>query len=289
MQSKNTTATSPADEVRGHLHGMWSAVAPAWDQHADYADSRGTALTERLLALAGPGANERVLELACGPGGLGLAAAELVPEGEVVLSDVAPEMVEIAARRARERGLANVSTAVIDLEAIDAPDASFDAVICREGLMFAVDPALALREIHRVLAPGGRFAAAVWGPRARNPWLAAVLDAASAHFGAPMPPPGIPGPFALEDADRLGQLVRDAGFTAGTVEKLEVPTNAASFEQWWSRTTSLAGPLAKIIAGLPQEATAALRERAREAVAPYATADGTLAFPGLTLIATGRR
>ncbi|MDX6720183.1 MAG: hypothetical protein QOJ63_2437, partial [Solirubrobacteraceae bacterium] len=202
---QNTTPTSQADEVRRHLHGMWSAVAPAWGENADYADSRASTLSARLLALADPGPNERVLELACGPGGLGLAAAELVPGGEVVLSDVAAEMVAIAARRARERGLANVSTAVIDLEAIDAPDASFDAVICREGLMFAVDPALALREIHRVLAPGGRFAAAVWGPRARNPWLGCVLDAASAHFGAPMPPPGIPGPFALEDAGRLGR------------------------------------------------------------------------------------
>jgi ubiquinone/menaquinone biosynthesis C-methylase UbiE len=286
---QHTTPTSEADEVRGHLHGMWSAVAPAWGQHADYADSRATALTERLLALADPGPNERVLELACGPGGLGLAVAEHVPGGEVVLSDVAPEMVEIAARRARERGLANVSTAVIDLEAIDAPDASFDAVVCREGLMFAVDPGLALREIHRVLAPGGRFAAAVWGPRAANPWLGTVLDAASAHFGAPMPPPGIPGPFALDDARRLEQLVRDAGFTAGRVEELAVPTEAAGFEEWWSRTTSLAGPLEKVIAGLPEAAAAALRDRAREAVAPYASADGALTFPGLTLIATGRR
>ncbi len=286
---QNETPTSSANEVRRHLHGMWSAVAPAWGRHADYADSRGTALTARLLALAGPGPNGRVLELACGPGGLGLAAAERVPGSEVVLSDVAPEMVEIAARRARERGLTNVSTAVIDLEAIDASDESFDAVICREGLMFAVDPALALREIHRVLAPGGRFAAAVWGPRASNPWLGVVLDAASAHFGAPMPPPGIPGPFALEDASRLGDLVREAGFTAGTVEQLDVPTGAASFDHWWSRTTALAGPLAKAIAGLPQASADALRERAREAVAPYTTVDGALVFPGLTLIATGQR
>ncbi len=286
---QNSTPTSSANEVRRHLHGMWSAVAPAWGQHADYADSRGTALTARLLALAGPRPNERALELACGPGGLGLAAAEQVPDSEIVLSDVAPEMVDIAARRARERELTNVSTAVIDLEAIDAPEASFDAVICREGLMFAVDPALALREIHRVLAPGGRFAAAVWGPRASNPWLGVVLDAASAHFGRPMPPPGVPGPFALEDAVRLGRLVRDAGFAAATVEQLEVPTGAASFDDWWSRTTSLAGPLAKVIGGLPQAAADALRERAREAVAPYATVDGALVFPGLTLIATGRR
>jgi hypothetical protein len=137
--------------------------------------------------------------------------------------------------------------------------------------------------------PGGRFAAAVWGPRARNPWLGAVLDAASAQFGAPMPPPGVPGPFALENAERLEQLVQDAGFTAGAVEEFEVPTAAASFDDWWSRTTSLAGPLAKVIAGLPREVADALRERARDAVAPYTAPDGSLEFPGVTLIASGQR
>ena len=61
--------------LRRRLHGMWAAVAPAWDEHADYADARGAAVAERMLELAAPRPGERVLELACGPGGLGLAAA----------------------------------------------------------------------------------------------------------------------------------------------------------------------------------------------------------------------
>ena len=266
---------------------MWSAVAPAWGENADYADSRGTELTERL-SRSPPRARTSACRVACGPGGLGLAPAELAPGGEVVLSDVAPEMVEIA-ERARERGLTNVRTAVIDLEDIDAADAGFDAVVRREGRMFALDPARALREIHRVLAPGGRFAAAVRRPRERNPWLGVVLDAAERALREADAATRHPGPVRARGRSGLGRLVRDAGFTAGTVEQLEVPTDAADFDHWWSRTTSLAGPLAKVIAGLPRAAAGALRERAREAAAPYATVDGALVFPGLTLIATGQR
>lgn len=90
---------------------------------------------------------------------------------EVVLSDVAPEMTAIAAQRAAAVGLTNVSTLVLDLEAIEQPGASYDVVLCREGLMFASDPAVAVGEMSRLLRPGGRLAAAVWVPvRAIRGW-----------------------------------------------------------------------------------------------------------------------
>src|SRR6185295_2765066 len=90
-----------------------------------------------------------------------------------------------------------VSTRVLDLEQIDMPDASFDIVVCREGLMFALDSVRAASEIARVLRPGGRAAIAVWGPRDRNPWLGVLADAVQQHTGVPVPPPGTPGPFSL--------------------------------------------------------------------------------------------
>src|SRR5215211_3139627 len=191
---------------------MWASVATGWAEHADFVDVRGQALTDRLLDLAAPQSGDRVLELACGPGGLGLAAAERVaPGGEVVLSDIASEMTQIAAKRAEALGLDNVTTVVLDIESIDQPDAAYDVVLCREGLMFAVDHGQAAREIRRVLRPGGRVALAVWGPRERNPWLGTVLDAVSAHVGAPIPPPGMPGPFSLSDAGELEALLTRAG------------------------------------------------------------------------------
>ncbi len=277
------------DELRNRLHGMWAAVAGSWEEHADYLDLRGAPVTEKMLELTLPRAGERVLELACGPGSVGLAAAERVaPGGEVVLSDVVPEMTSIAAARADALGLRNVSGRVLDLERIEEPAASYDVVLCREGLMLVPDPDRAAREIRRVLQPGGRVAIAVWGPRARNPWLGLVFDVVSAQLGAPMPPPGIPHPFSLDDPDKLAGLLSDAGLSEVVVGELSTPYHAASFEEWWERSSSLAGPLAQKLASLPPQAVQALRARAREAVSVYETPTG-LEFPGVSLLAAARR
>jgi ubiquinone/menaquinone biosynthesis C-methylase UbiE len=272
-----------------HLHDMWTSVAGSWGEHAAFVDARAERLTDEMLERSAPQPGDRVLELACGPGGLGLAAARVVgPGGHVVFSDVAPEMTSIAAARAEALGLDNVSTCVLDLDRIDQPDASYDVALCREGLMFALDPAGAVREVGRVLRPGGRFAIAVWGPRERNPWLGIVLDAVSGQLGMPVPPPGIPGPFSLDDEDALAALFDGDRFEGVVVDEVSTPMHADSFEEWWSRTQSLAGPLATMLAALPDDAKQAIRARAEAAVGAYATPSG-LEFPGVSLVATGRR
>ena len=277
------------DDLRAHLHGMWATVAGAWGEHAAYVDARGASVSERMLELTLPRPGERVLELACGPGGPGLAAAERVaPEGEVVLSDVVPEMISIAAARVEALGLTNVSTRVLDLERIEQPDGSYDVVLCREGLMLVPDPARAAREIRRVLRPGGRVAVAVWGPRERNPWLGVVFDSVSAQLGAPVPPPGMPGPFSLEDTGTLAGLLSGAGLSDVVVGEFPVPLRAASFEEWWARACALAGPLAQRLASLPDDAAEAIRARARESIGVYETPAG-LEIPGVALLAAGRR
>jgi ubiquinone/menaquinone biosynthesis C-methylase UbiE len=283
-----TTTRILPDEIRANVHQMWAGVATRWGEHADYVDARGAQVTDALLELTRPQPDERVLELACGAGGVGLAAAERVgPAGEVVLSDVVAEMTAIAERRAAARGLGNVCARVLDLEAIAEPDGSYDVVVVREGLMFALDPVQAASEIRRVLRPGGRVAVAVWGPRERNPWLGVVFDAVSALTGAQVPPPGVPGPFALDDADRLAGILAGVGLEDVAVTELPVPLRAASFEEWWSRTTAIAGPLASRLAALPEPARQALRVRLQEDTRPYLTADG-LEIPGVTLLASGR-
>lgn len=277
-----------AQDVRLRQREMWAAVAPAWGEHAADLEARHADSTAQMLASISPQRGERVLDLACGPGGTGLAAAKLVAPGEVVLSDVVPEMTAIAAQRAAAHGTSNISTCVLDLERIEQPDQSYDVVLCREGLIFVPDPAAALREIARILRPGGRAALAVWGPRARNPWLSSILDAVGAQLVRPVPPPGVPGPFSLQDGERLAGLMRDAGLADVAVRDVEVPMRASSFEDWWFRTSALAGPLAQILATLPAPAMEALLADLRERTAPYRTADG-LEFPGVTLLATGGR
>ncbi len=274
-----------ADELRAGIQKMWASVAPGWAENAEFVDARGAGMTELMLERTAPRPGERLLELACGPGGAGLAAAPLVAPGEVVLTDVAAEMTTIAAERAARLGLANVTTTVLDLEHIAEPDASFDIALCREGLMLVPDPARAACELRRVLRPGGRLALTVWGPRERNPWLAVVFDTVTEQLGTPTPPSGVPQPFSLDDADRLGALLTDAGLDRVVVEEVPVPYVAASSDEWWERTCTLAGPLAQRLGALPDAAARALRDRAHAAVAGYETPAG-LELPGVALLAT---
>ena len=178
---------------------------------------------------------------------------------------------------------------MLDLEQIDEPDGSYDVVLCREGLMLVPDPARAAREIERVLRPGGRVALAVWGPRERNPWLGVVFDTVSAQLGTPVPPPGVPGPFSLEDRRRARRAAR---------RRRALPTSrSASCRRRTAPARSRSGgrgrPRSRArsrerLAALPEPAARALLARARAAVGAYETPAG-LEIPGLALVADAVR
>lgn len=279
-------------QVRGRIHQMWGRVAPAWELHAEQVERRVEGLSERMIEAVHPVPGDVVLELACGTGGLGLAIAPRVtPGGRVLLTDVAPEMVAIAAARAarlpRPDGEPDVGARVIDLEDIDLPASSVAIVMCREGMMFALDPAQAAREIARVTRPGGRVAISVWGPRERNPWLGVLTDAIQEHIGTPVPPPGVPGPFSLAADGALAGVLAAAGFEQIRVEEIDVPTHDASFEDYWRLRTALAGPLKGLIHALPPEPRAALKATVGSRLAPY-QGPGGLTIPGLAYLATAQ-
>lgn len=276
------------DAARRMTLATWSSAAPAWAAHADDIDARESAVTHAMLQAADISQAEQVLELGCGPGGVGIAAAEIIGcDGVVVMSDIVREMTQLAERRANRRGLDNVMTSQIDLERIDYPDRSFDVVLCREALMLAADPLRALRESHRVLRPGGRAAFAVWGPREGNPWLGVLLNAVQTQLGVAIPPPGGPGPFALSDDGLLERLLTTAGFGDVAVSEVLTPMRVSSFEMWWAMVPSLAGPLAQLLTSLPAEVNAAVRDAAADATAAFACGEG-YELPGLSLVGSAR-
>src|SRR6185295_19565413 len=125
----------------------------------------------KLLACAAPVRGERVLDVACGTGLVTLEAARAVgPEGCVLGTDISDQMVEAARRRAEREGLSNVTFKRMDAEKLALPDAGFDVAFCALGLMYFPDPLRAVREMRRVLRPGGRLALAVWGESSRCGW-----------------------------------------------------------------------------------------------------------------------
>ena len=116
--------------------------------------------------------------------------------------------------------------------------------------MFVPDPAAAMREIARVLRPGGRAMLSVWASQNYNPWLGLLFQAVSEGTGRPMPPPGLPTVFSLGSSERFTAIVSSA-LADVTVQELPLPLQANSFAEYWTRTTALAGPVSKILAQLP--------------------------------------
>jgi SAM-dependent methyltransferase len=262
---------------------MWESVAGAWERNADYVDHHMAAATERLLDAARIGADSAVLEVACGPGGAGIAAADR--GARVVFCDAAPSMVAAAGRRA-----GGAETFVCDQTALEAPDAHFDAVISRHGLMFVVPPETAVREAVRVLVAGGRYGAIVWDARGSNPWLGVIFDAIGEQFGVEFPPPHIPGPFALGDPDRLAAALTAGGLEDVSVERLSTPLESESIDAWWGRVPEIAGPVAQALAGMEPDVRDAIRDRALAAAEAEATrTDDGIEFGGSVLIGSGAK
>ena len=267
---------------------IWDGVASAWDRHVDYVDDHSAAPTATMIERLDVRAGERVLELAAGPGTLGRMFAELVgATGSVVVSDLSPAMVEVACHRNADE--ANVTCEVIDLSDIARPDASFDVVACRMGLMFAPEPDSALREIRRVLTPEtGRLGALTWGAMATNPWMTCVGMAAMLAGVATDGPPVGPGSiFSLGEPTTVETLLDAAGFEDIRVEPADVVFRAPDIDTHVTRVGSLAGPLAARIDAATPAQHAALRDRAGELAAPYASDHG-FEIPGRVLVITAR-
>ena len=218
----------------------WSAVADAWDHNTEYINSHSVAATEALVDAVGVQPGDQLLELAAGPGTLGGRWSELVGRtGRVVISDIAPGMVETARRR--NTNLGNVEVEVLDASSIDCPDASFDVVVSRMGLMFTPDPAVAFGETRRVLAAGGRFVALTWAGMEHNPWMTCVGMAAMMNgLVAGGPPVGPGGIFSLGDPALLVALAKDAAFVDVAVEEIPATFHAESIDTHIERSAWLA-------------------------------------------------
>jgi SAM-dependent methyltransferase len=265
----------------------WSMVAPDWgDLIADIDRQLGRPAQWMIEAVSlQPG--EQVLELAGGPGTLSLMAADAVGEaGRVICSDFAEPMVDTARHRVEGDGRGNVECRVMDAQAIDLPDGVVDVVLCRMGYMLMGDPATALRESARVLRPGGRLALAVWSEAAANPWARVPMAAIVEHLGAPPPPPGSPGLWALADEAELRRLLGDAGLGDIRTERLDDRVTYDSPEDWLATTARLAGPIRVLFANLDPAGRDAIAARVREGAEGYRQPDGRLAVPEQALVAT---
>jgi ubiquinone/menaquinone biosynthesis C-methylase UbiE len=226
----------------------------------------------RVVELAALEQGTRVLDVACGTGVVARLAAEAVGvEGRVAALDVNPDMLAVAAALPAPKGAA-IEWVEASAQALPFADSAFDVVCCQLGLQFFPDRLGALREMARVLAPGGHVVVMVWRTIDRSPGFGAFAVALGRTVG-PDAEALMQAPFLLGDRDELAKLLSAAGFRDVEIRaeegEVRFPT-VASFVDAQVRGS----PLAAMVAAAPAGAREGLVSELERELGP-----GSVRFP----------
>jgi ubiquinone/menaquinone biosynthesis C-methylase UbiE len=266
------------DEATERVRKDWDSQANQWYARRDPMLAATRPIHEWLVEHLAPKDGQRVLEIAAGPGDTGFLAAKRLGKGRLVSTDISPAMVDAARKRGAELGVTNADYRVLDAQAMDFGDGSFDGVICRWGFMLMPDPAAAFRECRRVLVPGGRLVFAVFTGPDENPF--ASIPARILTQAGHLPPATSawhPGILALADRTRVQALLDDAGFTSTHIEGVDMTWTFATADDYWTFLVELTA-LGPLVRSLPDAARDAVRAAIDARLAAYARDDG-IALP----------
>lgn len=247
---------------------------PLWQ--AQLADALHALLDAAALA---PG--ERVLDVACGTGLVALNAARSVgADGRVIGIDLSDRMVDAARDHADARQLRNIDFARMDAEALGLPDGDFDVALCALGLMYMPDPLQALREMRRVLRPGGRLVLSVWGERARCGW-SSVFPIVQDEVASDV----CPLFFQLGQQDEAARLCTEIGFERVASRRIASTLRYADADQACD-AAFVGGPVALAWSRFDGAARRRVRARYAESIARWRTGDG-FSVPGEFVVVSG--
>lgn len=264
--------------------------AAAWDKWFPILEDGAQVLSDRMVALAGIGTGDRVLDVATGLGEPAATAARTVgPDGHVEGVDLSPGMLEFAQRRATRLGLANLSFHEADANAIEASENPYDAILCRWGLMFMSDLEATLRSFRGLLKPEGRIAAAIWGPPEDAPSLSMGNRVVLAALGLPPPNEGAGTPFALSDVDPVMSAFEAAGYDDVAGEWLPVTYTFQSVDEFIQFRRERSRPLEDRIAHFPSAERDAAWRKVAEAAKDYADTEGVVRMANKAFVVSARR
>ncbi len=282
--------TGDADEFCREQQAAWDSAAPSWHRWWHVFENSCQGVNDQLVAAARGDDVRRWLDIACGIGEPArTAAAAIGAEGHVLACDLAPQMIEHAARFAPAPGAAPIEWRVADAETVELADQSFDAATCRWGLMLMRAPELAVQRVAAALRPGGRFAVAVWDAQAHVPFLARPRQAISRVVPLPELDADAPGPFRLHRPGQLQALLAAGDLEPGEEWTAEVALEFGSAGAFAAFVQQMSTATAKLLA----RHDPATRARAWAAVeadaAEQAAGDGRLRFDNRVRLCVGQR
>lgn len=285
--SKMTAIDTESDQVLRE----WRASAFYWQKHANTIRTIFAPVTRALIEDANIMEGEAVLDVAGGAGEPSLTIADVVgPTGSVTYTDAVQEMVAAAEIESHRRGLKNISFKQCSAQSLPFESQSFDAVVCRLGVMFFPDPVAALREMLRVTKHDGVIALAVWGKSELNPFSYAITSVVGRYFDLTAEAdPNAPGAFRFAEPGSLTRILAEAG--AGDIRERVLKFNIAapiSLEQFWEMRSETSGTLREKLATLSPLQVELLAKEAKQAVSEFFSKSG-MSIPAEMNIVTANK
>lgn len=271
----------------GEARKQWEAAAPGWVKWETVISNWAEPATQAMLDVAGVTAGARVFDLACGAGSQTLSAARRVgPKGHVVGCDISETMLEHARANARSAGLENISTLRGAAEELQIAPRSFDAVVCRLGLMLFSDPARALAAIRQAMKPNARIGVVVFSTPAANPTRSKALQILLRHAGKSPPAPGGPGLFSLGAPGKIERLLAESGFVDAVRREMPIPMRMRSAADALRMMQDSAAVFRAVIGESSEAVRAAAWAEVAALLKTYETGEGFVA-PAELLVAGG--
>lgn len=279
---------TPAEVIEAQRQD-WNRVAAGWDRWDSYFSRNMTFINHRLVADARLQPGLRVLDLGSGTGYPALLAGDVVgSEGSVVGIDLAESMLAVATRKAKALGMQHVTFRTGDATTLPFDAGSFDAVISRFCLMFLPEIPKALKEILRVLKPGGYVAAAVWSAPEKNPFIRIPMDVIKTITPLPPPDPEAPGIFRLAKPGDLAGMMERAGLALLSDDEFTAEVTYATAEEFFRSMMDIAAPIQNLFATLTPEQKTEAERGIVKAVKEYRRQQG-VALPITVRIVSARK
>src|SRR3954453_3586797 len=276
------------DEIRDAQRATWAGLSAGWDKWdsiiMDQLGPVGAAMIERLDIAE----DQQHLDIAAGTGEPGLSIARLSPKGRVVLTDLAPEMLAVAARRAKAQGVTNIETKGCSADDLPFGDATFDSVSVRFGYMFFPDPARATAEFARVLKRGGRICSSVWIKPDENPWTTIAMQAIATEVELASPDPDRPNMYRCAAPGYVSALYDDAGLVDLAEWDVDVEVVTTSPSEYWGMIAEHVSLAVAALQQVDEPARQRIRANAIAKVSAFEQ-DGKVRVPGVARCIVGRK
>ena len=286
------TITSPqfdAVKYKRTTFEQWQAAAEAWYRWSPLLHQWLGNATDKMLEMAAIRSGHRVLDVAAGAGEQSVTAAKRVgPTGYVLATDISPDILSFAQKLAKDSGLLNIETKVMDGENLAVPDATFDAVISRVGLIYFPDQQKALREMLRVLKPGGKVAAIVYSTPDKNKFFSIPVSIIRNRAKLPPPLPGQPGPFSLGAEGVIEKAFKEAGFKHVDSVLVDSPVLLPNAKFCVRFEQESFGALHQMMSGLTDSEKKSVWEEIEQELKKFETANGFIG-PCEMIVAVGQK